>query len=282
MDIATHAPTRRNNDLAYEYHPGGGTPLLLVHGVGSSRDTWTEVIEGLRAAGRAVIAIDLLGHGESGQGNGDFSLSANASGMRDLLDHLGIDRAHVVGHSLGGGVTMQFQYLFPQRVASVTLVSSGGLGNEVSVGLRAASLPGSEVVISAITSDRVIGWCRSLNEKGVGGNVLSERSIEKLQRLKCKSRQRAFLSTVRNVVGPSGQLVNAVDKFSAITDPSELLIIWGDSDAILPLTHGVRAHQLLPGSRFVVVPDAGHHPHEEDPDLVAAAILQHVSDVERT
>ena len=270
--MTTSTATLHGDDLAYEFHQGTGTPLLLVHGVGSSTKTWSDVLVRLLDAGRTVVAIDLLGHGESGHGNGDFSLGSNASRIRDLLDHLGMDRVHVVGHSLGGGVSLQFQYQFPDRVESLTLISSGGLGAEVSAGLRAASLPGSEVVFRALVSDRVLGW---LNRGST-----SPRIVEKLQLLQDESRRRAFLATVRSVVGPQGQLVRATDKFDAVTDPATVLIIWGDADTTLPMAHGVSAHEMLPGSGFVVVPGAGHHPHVDAPDLVGESILRHVLEVD--
>ncbi len=269
--MTTCTTTLHGDDLAYEFHQGAGTPLLLVHGVGSSTKTWTDVLDRLLDAGRTVVAIDLLGHGESGHGNGDFSLGANASRIRDLLDHLGIDRVHVVGHSLGGGVSLQFQYQYPERVASLTLISSGGLGAEVSAGLRAASLPGSEVVFRALVSERVIGW--------IDGSA-PPRVVEKLQRLQDERRLRAFLATVRSVVGPQGQRVRATDKFDSVTDPSSVLIIWGEDDSTLPMSHGVSAHQMLPGSTFMSVAGAGHHPHVDAPDLVGEAILRHVVAVE--
>ncbi len=269
--MTTCTMTLHGDDLAYEFHQGTGTPLLLVHGVGSSTKTWSDVLVRLLDAGRTVVAIDLLGHGESGHGNGDFSLGANASRIRDLLDHLGIDRVHVVGHSLGGGVSLQFQYQFPERVESLTLISSGGLGEEVSAGLRAASLPGSEVVFRALASSRVLGW--------IDGSV-PPRVVEKLQRLQDERRLRAFLATVRSVVGPQGQLVRATDKFDSVSEPSSVLIIWGEADSTLPMGHGVRAHEMLPGSGFLSVPGAGHHPHVDAPDLVGEAILRHVAAVE--
>lgn len=264
--------TLHGDEVAYECHLGTGTPLLLVHGVGSSTKTWTDLQARLRKSGRTVIAIDLLGHGLSGAGNGDFSLGANASRIRDLLDHLGFDRVHVVGHSLGGGVSLQFQYQFPERVASLTLISSGGLGEEVSAGLRAASLPGSEVVFRALVSDRVIGWLDRANA--------SPKIVEKLQRLQDDGRRRAFLATVRSVVGPQGQLVRATDKFESVTDPSSVLIIWGEEDSTVPMTHGIRAHEMLAGSGFVSVPGAGHHPHVDAPDVVGESILRHLLAVE--
>src|SRR3954447_22236265 len=88
-----------------------------------------------------VIAPDLLGHGDSAAVRGDYSLGAHAASIRDLLAVIGVDRATVVGHSLGGGVAMQFFYQFPQRVDRLVLVSSGGLGHEGSPLPRGAAPP---------------------------------------------------------------------------------------------------------------------------------------------
>ena len=129
------------------YHRlGEGPALVLVHGITSSSRTWHEVLPAL-AENHTVIAPDLLGHGGSAKPRGDYSLGAHASGLRDLLALLGIASATMVGHSLGGGIAMQFAYQFPERLERLVLVDSGGLGNEVSIWLRAATLPGSEYVL---------------------------------------------------------------------------------------------------------------------------------------
>src|SRR5213082_4044094 len=94
-----------------------------------------------------VIAPDLIGHGDSATPRGDYSLGAHAAAIRDLLAVIGIERATIVGHSLGGGVAMQFFYQFPQRVERMVLVSSGGLGREVSPMLRTAALPGASALL---------------------------------------------------------------------------------------------------------------------------------------
>ena len=99
-----------------------------------------------------VIAPDLLGHGASATPRGDYSLGAQASGVRDLLTALGHERVTVVGHSLGGGIAMQFAYQFPERCERLVLVSSGGLGREVHLLLRAAALPGADWVLPVLTS----------------------------------------------------------------------------------------------------------------------------------
>ena len=120
---------------------GDGPPVVLIHGMVNSSKHWEQVA--LRLADRyTVVAPDLLGHGDSAAVRGDYSLGAHACSIRDLLTTIGIDRATVVGHSLGGGIAMQFFYQFPQRVERLALISSGGLGHEVSPMLRGAALPG--------------------------------------------------------------------------------------------------------------------------------------------
>jgi pimeloyl-ACP methyl ester carboxylesterase len=269
--------------LAYAESAGAGTPVLLVHGVGSSIDSWGDVAESLAAAGRHVIAVDLIGHGSSNSGNGDFSLGANASAIRDLLDVLQIDRIHLIGHSYGGGVSLQFTYQFPERVASLVLMSSGGLGPDVHFGLRAASLPGSEMVLRAAVSTRVVNslhWTRSaLGRVGLRHRGVSERTLTKLQRLQGQGRLEGFVSTVRGVIGPEGQRVQAVDRLAKLR-LQHVLIIWGDADAMLPIDHGRRAHELVPGSHFVEIADAGHHPQDDAPDRVFLEILGHLARVE--
>lgn len=268
--------------LAYVELPGEGVPLVLLHGVGSSIDTWGDVPQRLAEHGRAVVAVDLLGHGGSDTGNGDFSLGAHASAVRDLLDHLGHrGRVHLVGHSLGGGVALQLAYQFPDRVESMTLISSGGLGSDVGVPLRAASLPGSELVLRLASSERVVSLARRstrwLQRLSIDAEVLSPHALEKLEVLRDERRRRAFLSTVRSVVGPDGQRVSALQKMGGL-DPERVLIVWGDRDPMLPIEHGRAAAAMLPGSRFVVVPGAAHHPHTYDPDTVTAELLAHTAD----
>src|SRR5881227_279318 len=133
---------------------GWGPVIVLVHGITGSSLTWADVIEPL-AEHYTVVAPDLLGHGESAKPRGDYSLGAYASGIRDLLGALGHDRGTVVGHSLGGGVAMQFAYQFPERCERLVLVSSGGLGREVHPILRAAALPGAEWVLPLLCAGRV-------------------------------------------------------------------------------------------------------------------------------
>src|SRR5438094_6273676 len=153
---------------------GSGPPVVLVHGMVNSSRHWEAVARQL-ADRYTVIAPDLIGHGDSATPRGDYSLGAHAAVIRDLLASLGIDRATLVGHSLGGGVAMQFFYQFPQRAERLVLISSGGLGHEVSPMLRTAALPGISAVLSGTIRPRLVGVMRGagrrLSERGVGTGV---------------------------------------------------------------------------------------------------------------
>ncbi len=134
---------------------GEGPPVVLIHGMVNSSRHWEKVAL-LLAERYSVIAPDLIGHGDSAGPRGDYSLGAHASRIRDLLAVLGIDRATMVGHSYGGGVAMQFFWQFPQRTERLALISSGGLGPEVSPMLRTAALPGASALLSVIAHRRVV------------------------------------------------------------------------------------------------------------------------------
>src|SRR4051812_49845897 len=135
---------------------GSGPPVVLVHGMVNSSRHWQPVAERL-AERYTVIAPDLVGHGDSATPRGDYSLGAHATVIRDLLSALGIERATMVGHSLGGGVAMVFFWQFPERVERLALVSSGGLGENVSPLLRSIALPGATALVSLAGPPRGAG-----------------------------------------------------------------------------------------------------------------------------
>jgi pimeloyl-ACP methyl ester carboxylesterase len=279
VPVARSRVRLHGREVAYVDLPGDGTPVLMVHGIGSSADTWGDVPSRLSAQGIRVVALDLPGHGESSKGPGDYSLGSLASTLRDLLDELAIDRAHLVGHSLGGGVSMQFAYQFPDRMASIVLESSGGLGEETFTGLRAASLPGSELVIKWAINHKTLRGATWLSARlarvGFTPHALSPRALETVSWLSQEDRRAAFLATLRSVVSPSGQRVSALDKLHLL-DGTRVLIIWGDKDPMIPIAHGRNAHAVLEGSRFVVFPGASHEPHLHDPDRFSELLVDHV------
>jgi pimeloyl-ACP methyl ester carboxylesterase len=272
--LAAHAVTLHGHRVTYRT-AGRGPALLLLHGVTNSSQTWEPVAPALSER-FTLIAPDLLGHGDSAAPRGDYSLGAHASGIRDLLTALGHDHVTVVGHSLGGGVAMQFAYQFPERCERLVLVSSGGLGRDVHLVLRAATLPGADLVLPLLTGTRVLGVGRGvgglLRRVGLapGGDVdVLARGFASLDN--AGSRQ-AFLHTVRSVIEPGGQRVSAHDRLQlAALLPT--LVVWGEQDSIIPLAHGEAAHAAMPGSRLEVFPGAGHMPHDADPERFARVLI---------
>jgi pimeloyl-ACP methyl ester carboxylesterase len=215
-----------------------------------------------------VVAPDLLGHGQSAKPRGDYSLGAYASGVRDLVAALGHDRATVVGHSLGGGIAMQLAYQFPERTNRLALVSSGGLGREVHPLLRAAALPGSEFVLPLVCAaglrDAGNAIAQALGKLGLRAGPDLEEMWTGYGSLVDRDAQQAFIHTLRTIVDAGGQRVNATDRlYLAAELPT--LIVWGESDPIIPVAHGKAAHTAIAGSRLDTFEGAGHFPHREDP-----------------
>jgi pimeloyl-ACP methyl ester carboxylesterase len=246
---------------------GEGPLVVLVHGITSTSASWERVFPQL--CGRyTVLAPDLLGHGESAKPRGDYSLGAHASGVRDLAGALGFDRGTIVGHSLGGGVAMQFAYQFPENTQRLVLVSSGGLGREVHMLLRAATLPGSELVLPLLSSDRLVGlgqgFSRALGSVGLRAGTDLEEIARGIASLADPGSRAAFLHTLRAAVDVGGQRVSATDRLY-LAEKMPTMIVWGERDSIIPVRHGAAAHAAMPGSRFEVLDGAGHFPHLDEP-----------------
>ena len=245
---------------------GSGPVLLLLHGIAGSSATWDEVLPWL-AERYCVIAPDLIGHGGSAKPRGDYSLGAYASGARDLLGALGHARASVVGHSLGGGVAMQFAYQFPERCERLVLVSSGGLGREVHAILRAAALPGAEWVLPLLGAEGVRGTvdalARWLGRVGLRAGPDLQEMWRGVSSLSDADGRAAFVHTLRTIADASGQRVSAADRLYLAADVPTM-IVWGERDPMIPVAHARAAHAAIPGSRLEIFPDAGHFPHRDD------------------
>ncbi len=257
------------------YRVGGSGPLLvLIHGITSNSATWDRVLPRL-ARRYTVLAPDLLGHGRSDKLRGDYSVGAHANTIRDLLDALGHRRATFIGHSLGGGVALQFAYQYPERVDRMVLVAPGGFGPDVSPLLRAASTPGSGPVL-AVAAWRPFVQAGTLltgflGRLGLHGNTDLEEIGRAYALLADRDARRAFVHTLRAVVDPQGQRVSALHRMgSAQRFPS--LIVWGEHDRIVPVEHGEQVHELVPNTHFIKFKRAGHFPHRDDPARFVRAI----------
>jgi pimeloyl-ACP methyl ester carboxylesterase len=247
---------------------GDGPAMVLVHGLTGSSTTWRRVMPEL-SEHYTLVAPDLLGHGESAKPRGDYSLGAHADGIRDLMVAVGIERATFVGHSLGGGVSMQLAYQFPERCERLVLVASGGLGREVMLFLRLVSVPGSEYLLDLVLNSPLHDAARRLGgllrRVGLGLDTRSAEVWRSYSTLATHRGRQAFIHTVRSVIDIGGQRVSATDRLY-LAEHIPTMIVWGDRDGVIPVSHAYAAHQLIPGSRLEIVEGAGHFLPFEDPE----------------
>ena len=248
---------------------GSGEPLVLLHGLGGTRQTWNRMIDAL-AATHTVIAPDLPGHGDSDAPAGDYSLGAHAASLRDLLVGLGHAKATIVGHSLGGGIALQFAYQFPDRVNRLVLISSGGLGPQLTPMLRGATLPGAQTVVAALArvpqpvTRRVLPLVLAMIP-GLLARPDADAVAEGLRRLAHAGQRRTFVRTARTVIDWRGQAVDATEHLQQLTG-LPVLLAWGSDDKTIPPHHHRAVAGLLTEPQLVEIAGAGHYPHETAAD----------------
>jgi pimeloyl-ACP methyl ester carboxylesterase len=247
---------------------GSGPVVLLIHGMAGSSTTWKYVMPALSKE-FTVVAPDLLGHGRSDKQPGDYSLGAFASMLRDLLVALGHERATVVGQSLGGGVAMQLAYQHPQHCERLALVGSGGLGREVNPVLRLLTFPGADTLLQVASAapvrSLVLGLGSVFGRAGMQPAPATGELWRSYESLADSATRKAFLRTLRAVIDPTGQAVSAENRLHLAAD-MPTLIVWGDSDPIIPVSHAYAAHEGITGSRLEIVEGVGHYPHCEAPE----------------
>lgn len=286
-DITLHGHRIRLREYVPEFGTGEQSDtdvIVMLHGITGSGETWSLVLDELAKQGfpRRVIAPDLLGHGESAAPRADYGLGSFASLVRDVLLLGGHTHATVVGHSLGGGVAMQFAYQFPEMCGRLVLVDSGGFGAEVTFMLRATALPGTKPTLAvmmsrpAMTALRMTG--RALKGRGgSGGRAVGEANEQReLARhfgsLTDRGRRRAFLAIAQGLIDLRGQRVSATERlYLSVHVPTQ--IVWGERDWIIPVGHGYRAASLIPGSHLEIFENARHFPHAADPERFTKLLM---------
>ncbi len=279
--MSSSTVTLHGHELSY-LDSGSGQAVLFIHGILGSQRQWLRLIDRLDDSDR-VIVPDLFGHGESDKPLGDYSLGGHAGTLRDLLDHLGIERVTLVGHSLGGGIAMEFFYLFPERVDRLVLVSSGGLGREVSPILRSATLPGAEQVLGMLASAWVLTRAEAVGRAAakVGWKPGSDVTAvwHGFSSLGDRSSRQAFLKTTRAVIDLGGQSISAHDYLPDAL-PVPTLIVWGSKDRMIPAHHAIKAQESIPNCRVELFDRAGHFPHLDDPERFADLLSDFIATTE--
>lgn len=256
---------------------GSGPALLLLHGLACDSSTWRDVIPSL-AEHYTVIAPDLLGHGESDKPNADYSLGGYANGMRDLLTILGIDKVTVVGHSFGGGVAMQFAYQFPDRTERVVLVSTGGLGKEVTPLIRFLTVPGSGLALAVATMrpwrPLVSGAMRGLSRLPVPATRDLGEVADIYEALADRAQRTAVQRVTSHVLDWRGQFVTMTDR-SYLARLMPVLVVWGRDDMAIPASHADLAPTQVV-SDVHVLDDSGHFPHKDHPEEFCRLVVEFI------
>jgi pimeloyl-ACP methyl ester carboxylesterase len=267
--------------LSYlEAGPAEGPVVLLLHGLLSDATTWQPTIVPLAAHGLRVIALDLPGHGESSKERGTYILDDFAIALDRFMDALDISSATVIGHSFGGAVTVHFGFHYPHRVQRQVLVSAGGLGREVNIGLRLMTVRGADSVVGAVLDRRwvrrMLGSWRLHDAAGLSPErVVNLRRI--LRGLAEPHARDAFFASARGVIEPSGQR-GSFAEMGYLVQHLPTMLAWSSEDSVIPVSHAHDTQAYLPESRFVVFPGGGHEPHRRNPERFAAEVGEFIRD----
>ncbi len=258
---------------------GEGPPLLLLHGLGDNALDWQWVIPALAHSYR-VYAPDLPGSGGSAKPDTDYSPAFFTRFIGAFLDTLGVERAVVVGNSLGGLIGLRLAMAEPDRVVALGLVSSAGLGREVSYALRSLALPGYGKLAVAWGKRRPGAAQRALGR----ATLIFRRPWrapwkwikEQYQLARLPGFLEAQLASVRAQVGLRGQREVLVDRLTHLQVPT--LVLWGTRDWVLPYSQAQEAVTRLHRGTLELIPDCGHSPQVEQPERFVSGLRRFLSE----
>lgn len=258
--------------------PADGPAIIFVHGLLADATTWARCLPGLAGRGLRVVALDLLGHGQSDKpADAAYSIEGFTASVVRVLDELGIDRATVAGHSLGGGTAIGVSYLHPERVERLVLVSSGGFGTDLHPVLRGATLPGARRLVEFAVSPRV---SRVLAAERLHRSVrLRPEAVENLARmgrnLRSNEGRAAFFATLSENVDSRGQRGSMMEMGYVNADLPTLLV-WSERDPIIPVAHARAAQRYLARSQLEIFPGVSHEPHRRHVDRFVDVVADFV------
>ena len=250
---------------------GTGRPTVLLHGLCDSHRTWSMVAPAL-ARTRRVLMLDLAGHGLSTRPDASYTLEWHAGVVGAWLEELGLESVDLVGHSFGGGVAQWMLLKHRARIRRLALVAAGGLGREVGLALRLASLPHVVEHLGQPFMSR--GTHLALN---AAGGAFTADEIAALSRINAMpGTARAFARSVRDVIDWRGQHRHFLDGAHEIADLPPIALFWGEDDTLIPIAHATDTVAVLEGAVLTRFPGCGHFPHRQEPARFADALLRFV------
>ena len=243
---------------------GDGPPVVLLHGLGASHLTWQENIEAL-AEKFTVYAMDIPGHGDSVKEGVTYTIDASVSFTFGFLDAMGLESAALVGNSMGGLIALKSALAASDRVSHLCLIDTAGFGKEIAPFLRIMSLP---FVGELAERQATRSTSNMLRQIFAGKNIATEALTAELVRTRSLPGARsAVLKTLRegvNIFGmkPKHRLLAQLPGL-----PMPIMVVWGGRDRFFPLSHAYAAADAVPSAKLLVLPDAGHWPHMQEPGV---------------
>jgi 3-oxoadipate enol-lactonase len=253
--------------LHYELHGDSGEPLVLVHGYTGDITDWRHQLPEFSTSHR-VLAMDLRGHGrsEAPRDRSSYTVEQMAEDVATLIDQVGLDRYHLLGHSMGGAIVQEIALGSPQRLLSLTLEDTS-----FRFGLMAD--PEVEEWWKTRMALAEAGKMAELAELPPPLPPPPHMPAERLEETKVrlsKMSPDAFIGAWEGLVSWQGAMTRA----AAISMPT--LIIYGDLDTPALIEGMTRLAQVLPNARVEVIPEAGHSPQQERPELFNRALRRHL------
>jgi len=267
-----------------ELGPQDGQPILFIHGTAAWSGLWRETMTPLAEAGYRCIAIDIPPFGYSERPSSpSYDNASQAKRIVALMDSLGIEHAILFGHSFGGGATMETALMIPDRIDALILLDVGGLNlnlqsppenqNPSAIELFLET-PAIRNPVIAATGTNPLFTKTLISAMVLDSDDVTQEKIQILQ-------EPLVLDGATNTLGDWLKSVLGVQSPSLTTDPANYaaldmpaLILWGDSDKIIPLKEGEYLHSLLSDSELVVLKGVNHIPHLEDLDAVIGNVLR--------
>ncbi len=274
--IGTPHETRVQDTTIVWGEMGDGPPLVLLHGLFDSHRTWRRVAP-LLATKYCVLMPDLPGNGYSGRPDAPYTLDWNADVVSDWMAAIGVNTAHICGHSYGGGVVQWMLLNHRERIERLALVSSGGLGRGVALGMRLAAFPffGSRITPFALRYGlpRVLKYI-----SGTFGNMETDEQERFIEMSRIPGTEMAFQRTLTGVINVFGQYMQTSQRSEEVDDMPPVAMFWGEKDPIIPIRHGREAVKRSENITLTTYKKCGHYPHLDATEAFARDLLAFLDD----
>jgi pimeloyl-ACP methyl ester carboxylesterase len=258
---------------------GKGTPLVLIHGLQDSHRTWRRAAPFLAKHFR-VLMIDLPGYGYSGRPDAPYTLTWHAQMVASWMDAIGVEKAHIVGHSFGGGVAQWMVLEQRRKIDRLALVSAGGLGRQVAMGMRFASFPVLGRKITPVVMRYGFPAVLRLSPR-IFGHMEPEEQERFIRMIRIPGSDRAFQRTLEGVINFFGQYMQTIQRAGEVPEMPPVALFWGTKDPIIPIRHGRDTLENSKGITLTTYKGCGHYPHLDMPERFSRDLVEFLHDPNR-